>query len=46
MTDDGTTATMCGTPLYMPPEKLMGKSYGTKADVWSLGILYFNLVTG
>ena len=40
------TETMCGTPLVMAPEVLNGKLYDHKADVWSLGIVFFELLTG
>ena len=36
----------CGTPGYAAPEMLRGKGYGTKADIFSLGSLMFNLCTG
>lgn len=38
--------TNCGTPLLMAPEVLDGNLYNHKADVWSLGCLFFELVTG
>lgn len=38
--------TICGTPLIMAPEVLNGARYNHKADVWSLGILFFELLTG
>ena len=40
------TETICGTPLVMAPEVLNGTRYNHKADVWSLGIVFFELVTG
>lgn len=30
----------------MAPEMLLGKGYTTAADVWSLGILFYEMLTG
>jgi len=38
--------TMVGTPIYMAPEKLMTKGYDIKSEVWSVGILTYELITG
>ena len=38
--------TMCGTPVCMAPEVVAGCLYNYKVDVWSLGTLLFNLITG
>ena len=35
-----------GTPLLMAPEALFGNKYGHKRDVWALGAMYFQLITG
>jgi serine/threonine-protein kinase ULK/ATG1 len=40
------TETVCGTPLVMAPEVLNGRHYNHKADVWSLGIVFFEMITG
>ncbi|GMF14814.1 unnamed protein product [Phytophthora fragariaefolia] len=39
-------ATVIGTPLYMAPEVLEGKSYGFSSDVWALGCVLYELCTG
>ena len=36
----------CGTPGYLAPEMLRGQGYREKADIFSLGSVFFNLVTG
>lgn len=35
--------TMVGTPYYFSPEMCMGHQYDTKSDVWSLGVLLFEM---
>lgn len=40
------TQTICGTPLVMAPEILNGVKYNHKADVWSMGVVFFELLTG
>jgi len=37
---------IAGTPLYMAPETVFESQYGDKADVWSLGIVLYELATG
>ena len=36
----------CGTPSYMAPEIINGKSYGCEVDIWSTGVIAYMLVTG
>jgi serine/threonine protein kinase len=36
----------CGTPCYVAPEVLRDQGYGTKCDIFSLGSVLFNLITG
>jgi serine/threonine protein kinase len=35
----------CGTPLNMAPEVLNKRPYDFRADIWSLGVMLFELVT-
>jgi serine/threonine protein kinase len=35
----------CGTPGYVAPEILYDKQFSTKADIFSLGCLFYNIVT-
>lgn len=44
--DDELAKTGCGTPLLMAPEVLGGKHYNHKADVWSIGCIFYELLTG
>ena len=36
----------CGTPGYVAPEILMGRVTTSKSDIFSLGCLFYNLLTG
>lgn len=36
----------CGTPTYIAPEILRGQEYSYKVDIFSLGSIMYNLVTG
>ena len=35
-----------GTALYMAPEIIKGEKYNEKADIWSIGIIAYMLLTG
>ncbi|CDW79077.1 serine threonine protein kinase [Stylonychia lemnae] len=36
----------CGTPTYIAPEMLQGAPYDTKVDIFALGSIMYNLITG
>ncbi|KAL7475518.1 hypothetical protein ACHAW6_001429 [Cyclotella cf. meneghiniana] len=38
--------TLCGSPGYVSPEILNRNRYGTKTDMWSLGVILFILIGG
>ncbi|XP_022960239.1 serine/threonine-protein kinase ATG1a [Cucurbita moschata] len=38
--------TLCGSPLYMAPEIIQNQRYDAKADLWSVGAILFQLLTG
>ncbi|XP_016926513.4 aurora kinase C [Drosophila suzukii] len=38
--------TLCGTVDYLPPEMVQGKPHTKNVDLWSLGVLCFELLVG
>eukprot|EP01114_Cavostelium_apophysatum_P003755 TRINITY_DN13884_c0_g1_i1.p1 TRINITY_DN13884_c0_g1~~TRINITY_DN13884_c0_g1_i1.p1 ORF type:complete len:282 (+),score=75.13 TRINITY_DN13884_c0_g1_i1:214-1059(+) len=38
--------TLCGTPNYISPEIVEGKPHGLSTDIWSLGVVLYNFLTG
>jgi serine/threonine-protein kinase len=43
MTIDGY---MMGTPAYMPPEQVLGQDVDGRADLYSVGVVFYRLLTG
>jgi serine/threonine protein kinase len=44
--DDPSSSDLTGTPLYVAPEVLGGRSATAQSDVYSLGVLLFHVLTG
>ncbi len=43
---DTALAGILGTPVYMAPEQIRGEAAGPRSDIYSLGIVLFEMVTG
>ena len=43
---NGRAYTNCGTPGYCAPELLEDLGYDTKADIFSAGVIFYQLLTG
>ncbi|GEM_PF-3003515 len=41
-----TSAVGFGTPQYMPPEQFYGKKVGPHSDLYAVGLVFFELLTG
>lgn len=45
-TEGDSLKTLCGTPGYVAPEVLRKVKYGTKADMWAMGVIIFIMLGG
>ncbi len=46
LNSDDLASTMLGSPLNMAPEVLSGIDYDNKADIWSIGTVFYELLFG
>jgi len=44
--DEKNKYTMLGTPLYMAPQLLMEEAYSSKADIWSVAMIFYEMLFG
>ena len=46
MQGDYKRTTVCGTPIYLSPEMINNTGHDEKVDIWCIGVLLFELMTG
>ena len=45
-TKDSIINTLCGSPMYMAPEIITRNGYDHKSDLWSVGIILYEMIHG
>ena len=46
MQGDEKRTTVCGSPIYLAPEIVNNRGHDEKVDIWCIGVLMFELMTG
>jgi serine/threonine protein kinase len=44
--ENGRTSTVAGVPYYMAPEVIEQQEYSYTADVWSMGVVLYEMMSG